>query len=267
MNYKLIATDFDGTLLTTDKKITEKTKSVLLNYKKNNYKIVGVTARNFSSVKRVCNINLFDYLILNNGAFLYDVKNNYGHTIAFIPTEDVIQLTNHFKDISQAIYYCTTDTYYIYSTKVEKPHDYFVKIDNLSEINDDISRMNIFGKNIEEVKTFQNNITNTFKNINSFIMQDSDRNLDNKWISINPKNTNKLNTLIKLCNELNISLSQVIFFGDGPNDIEIIKNVGLGVAMSNALPEVKKIAKQITSSNNQDGVAFFLENYLNINNN
>ena len=57
-------------------------------------------------------------------------------------------LTNYFKDISQAIYYCSLENYYIYSTKADKPHDYFIKINNLNEINESIARMNIYGKNI-----------------------------------------------------------------------------------------------------------------------
>ena len=62
MKYKLIATDFDGTLLTDDKKITIETKNILKNIE-NKYIIVGSTARNLGSVKSVCDINIFHYLI------------------------------------------------------------------------------------------------------------------------------------------------------------------------------------------------------------
>ena len=58
MKYKLIATDFDGTLLTDNKKITIETKNTLKNIK-NEYIIVGATARNLGSVKSVCDINIF----------------------------------------------------------------------------------------------------------------------------------------------------------------------------------------------------------------
>lgn len=50
----------------------------------------------------------------------------------------------------------------------------------------------------------------------------------------------------------------MIFFGDGLNDLEIIESVGLGVAMGNALPEVKDQAKAITTSNEEDGIAEFV---------
>ena len=63
MNYKIISTDFDGTLLTTKKIITNETKKTLLNYKNNNYFIVGITARNLTSLCSVCDINIFDSLL------------------------------------------------------------------------------------------------------------------------------------------------------------------------------------------------------------
>ena len=70
MEYKIISMDFDGTLLTSNKRITDKTKKTLLKYKKNNYFIIGVTSRVLASVKEVCDLNMFDYLILNNGAYI-----------------------------------------------------------------------------------------------------------------------------------------------------------------------------------------------------
>lgn len=61
MDYKIISMDFDGTLLTSNKKVTDKTKEVLLKYKNNNYIIIGVTARNLASASNVCDINMFNF--------------------------------------------------------------------------------------------------------------------------------------------------------------------------------------------------------------
>ena len=260
MNYKIISMDFDGTLLTTDKKITERTKNILLKYRENNHIIVGVTARNLTSLKRVCDITMFNYLVLNNGTYIYDVENETGEDIGNLDNETVSNLTNYFKNVSQAIYYCSPENYYIYSTKIDKPHDYFIKINSHLDLKEPIARMNIYGENTNEVIKYKQDIEENFKNIDSIIMEDSDRKPEKKWIAINPKGINKLVTLEKLCKKLNISLKDVIFFGDGPNDVEIIQQVGLGIAMENALPEVKKLAKKITLSNNDDGIAIFLEN-------
>ena len=67
-------------------------------------------------------------------------------------------------------------------------------------------------------------------------------------------------TVKKLCKKIDISIDEVIFFGDGANDLSIINQVGLGIAMGNALEEVKKQAKEITLSNDNDGIAYYLDN-------
>ena len=71
---------------------------------------------------------------------------------------------------------------------------------------------------------------------------------DNKVIS-------KGNAISKLCEFLKIDINDVIAFGDGINDISMLKIVGLGVAMENAQSEAKEVAKEITITNNDSGVA------------
>ena len=72
---KLIGMDFDGTLLNDSKEVTKKTKDTLRAAREKNIKIVGVTARTLESAKNVVDKSLFDYLILNNGAFVVDENN------------------------------------------------------------------------------------------------------------------------------------------------------------------------------------------------
>lgn len=90
-------------------------------------------------------------------------------------------------------------------------------------------------------------------------MSDTDNN-SRKWLALNPKGINKLETLKGLCQKMNVNINKVIFFGDGANDLSIISQVGLGIAMENALDEVKEQAKEITLSNDNDGIAYFLDN-------
>lgn len=181
MKYNIIATDLDGTLLTSNKKITPKTKKVLDMLKESGYFIVGVTARNLSSVKEVVSIKLFDYLILSNGSDIYDVDKE---------------------------------------------------------------------------------IIKNYKNVNVTNMSDTDQ-LDSKfWLTINTSGINKLKTLKLLCDDLKTTPSKVIFFGDGENNLPIIKGVGLGIAMKNAENIVKENADDITLSNDKEGGANYLEKYL-----
>ena len=93
-------------------------------------------------------------------------------------------------------------------------------------------------------------------------MLDSDDKYKKKWIVVNNKGTNKYKTLKELCSKLNILVNEVIFLGDSTNDLSIISKVGMGIAMGNALQEVKEKAKEITLSNDEDGIAVFLEKLL-----
>ena len=123
-------------------------------------------------------------------------------------------------------------------------------------MNEKIARMNIFLEPGEDAKKHYEWITNNFSNVNCFIMQDSKD--ERQWLIINPQNINKQHTLAHLGDTLDISMEEMMFFGDGLNDLEVIESVGMGVAMGNALPEVKENAKAVTTSNEEDGIAEFV---------
>jgi hypothetical protein len=74
-----------------------------------------------------------------------------------------------------------------------------------------------------------------------------------------PNNT-KGTAVEALCQHLGISLSEVVAFGDGENDAEMLEAVGKGVAMKNARPKAKACANEVTEfTNDEDGVATHLE--------
>ena len=260
INYKIIAMDFDGTLLTDEKKITKETKDALLDYKSQGYQIIGVTARSLNSVARVCQLEIFDYLILNNGCYIYDVKDKLGTYQATITKEEAKDIAKKVEKISSEINYCGGKTYYIYKNKVKEIKNYNKNINQIEEIKEEIARMNIFFKEEKDIEIYQKMLQKIYPNFNCFIMQASDN--SKKWLVLNPKNMTKAVALETLGKELGIKAEEMIFFGDGPNDIEVMKLVGCSVAMENALPEVKKWAKQITLSNNKDGIIEFLKQFL-----
>ena len=119
--------------------------------------------------------------------------------------------------------------------------------------------MNIFLKENDNIEEIRDEINSKFE-VNAFIMQDSTS--SEKWLVINPKGLNKCTTLELLCKEHGLTLDNAIFFGDGLNDVELIQNAGLGVAMGNALPVVKSVSKDITLTNDEDGVAKYITNVL-----
>ena len=113
MDFKVIAMDFDGTLLTSDKKVTGKTRRVLKHYQDNNHIIVGVTARNLTSASNVLDINIFDYIVLNNGAFILNVKTKEITSFGVLDKDDIEKIENVFKDTSAKCEYCSLNKYYM----------------------------------------------------------------------------------------------------------------------------------------------------------
>jgi 5-amino-6-(5-phospho-D-ribitylamino)uracil phosphatase len=79
------------------------------------------------------------------------------------------------------------------------------------------------------------------------------------WYGFVNKNSGKLQAIQELLKVLHISRNDVIAFGDDVNDIEMLKVCGLGIAVANAVSAVKEIANVIVDSNNEDGVAKYIE--------
>lgn len=257
--YKLIATDFDGTLLDTDKNISKENIDALKKCKDNGYYVIGVTARTSKSVFSVVDSSLFDYLILNNGTHIFDASKKELSTVTFISKDEYSLIFNEMLPLCNEIDFCSGSFYYVYGNdSVKKP---FIKnILNIDSINDEIGRMNLFLKDLEKIDYYCNLINEKYPNIKCFIMQDSDN--DYQWLALLPKGFSKLSTLKDLGRKLNVDLNEMIFFGDGSNDVEVIGSVGCGVAMENALDIVKSNASRVTLSNNNSGVSYFINNNL-----
>ena len=83
-----------------------------------------------------------------------------------------------------------------------------------------------------------------------------------KNIEVNAEGVNKGNAMVRLGESLGIHREEIMAFGDGLNDLQMLKEVGIGVAVSNAREEVKAAADHITRSNDEEGVARFIEEYV-----
>ena len=83
------------------------------------------------------------------------------------------------------------------------------------------------------------------------------------YLEIAPKAVSKASALELIMKEkFNTDLSMVMAFGDNYNDIDMIRNSGLGIAVGNAIQEVKDVAKEITLNSKEDGVAISIEKYF-----
>ena len=124
MNYKLIAMDFDGTLLRDDKTISENTKNILKLYKDLGYLIVGVTARTLKSIKAVVPVDIFNYLIINNGVSIYNVNDDSMIYQGTIDINDAKDITNEIEEYCDQIDYVTDNIYYTYLQKKNSNLDF-----------------------------------------------------------------------------------------------------------------------------------------------
>ncbi|MEY2195602.1 HAD family hydrolase [Neobacillus sp. BF23-41] len=84
----------------------------------------------------------------------------------------------------------------------------------------------------------------------------------NDGFEIVAPNVSKWSAIKSLLRAYRISPNEVVAIGDGPNDIEMLRHVGTGVAMGNASEEVKTAADFVTGHHENDGLAEFIERYL-----
>ena len=85
---------------------------------------------------------------------------------------------------------------------------------------------------------------------------------DIPWYKLTKTDATKEKAIEALSRQLGIPLSQIAAFGDDFNDIGMLKVCGTGIAMDNAIEEVKKAADQVCESNEADGVAKWMEEHL-----
>jgi 5-amino-6-(5-phospho-D-ribitylamino)uracil phosphatase len=252
--YRMIVTDLDSTLLTTSKRITERARKAMLACREKNMRIVFATARPWRAVQSYLQVIPCDAVIYHNGSTVRS-----GETILGEPSrisagrakEILRKIRINFPDkrlsveMNDTLYANFPVSYYwsytdgITTDFVNLPHGYVDKI-------------------IVEIDSRED-----FIQINQFLTEEEYGQIcEEKLCLIMNQNASKLNGIHILCQAWNISLDTVITFGDDFNDLEMIYSSGLGVAMANAIPEVLQIADQVTLSNDEDGVAYWLEQFI-----
>ncbi|MDD6223454.1 MAG: Cof-type HAD-IIB family hydrolase [bacterium] len=262
----MIVLDLDGTLLNSEKKVSERSKNYLRKLKDMGYIIVIATGRIYESIDYVMNgFEYVNYVITDNGASCYNTCDD--HTIFNNPIE--LKTAKKFKKIynnnCMFINVCDKHTIYKYSDIDED--DYFIDTtkdwDYIFNNCKEISHISVSMKTNEQVMELYNKLKEDIPELDINIMQDSFA--DRKWIETIKKGCTKYKAIAELANYLNINNDEIIAFGDGLNDIDMLKKCGIGVALSNALPVVKENANFITAYNhNHDGVIEFLKEYLNV---
>lgn len=147
----------------------------------------------------------------------------------------------------------------------------FAGLDYIKKVKEPFTRIVI----CDQDRAIYNSIVNVLKNfddiallaaphISNKIVDDGDKKvvLSYSYAEILAKDTNKWTAIKFLTDALKIKKEEIMAIGDNFNDIEMIKNAGLGVAMNNGSPVAKEVATVIAPSNNEDGVAKIIERYV-----
>ena len=248
MKYTTIITDLDRTLLKTDKSISNYTISILKQCKEKGMNIIVASARPLRNIDEYNKLIGFDALVVSNGARIIKNNNIIEYKIPFNSGSKILELLN---DNELQITVETGDEAYS-NVKLE----YFqttVTQDLLDVLKNKGSLKMVVA--IKDENT--NNLVKTKldEEVYSTIA-------NNSVIQIMSKKATKWSGVEKILKLSNIDSSKCIYFGDDFDDIEPIEKCGIGVAMQNALDECKKVSNYICKSNDEDGVAHFIEEFI-----
>ena len=107
------------------------------------------------------------------------------------------------------------------------------------------------------------NITEARIDLNGFFNEEIDVTTSKPFfLEFMARDVSKGNAITALCKKLDISLEEVIAFGDSLNDQSMLEVVGHAVAMGNASDELKNIADEVTLDNNSNGIPYVLKEIL-----
>lgn len=247
---KAIVVDLDDTLLKYDKTISQLTKTTLQKCRSKGIKMIYATGRGMSSKKLVPQ-EIFDGCIMYNGAIAQIdnqiVYERYIDPLVFGPfLQKMDELGMDAAAEINGVHYANFDV----SSMWERE---FIP-SQFKEIKERSEKLYVIVKSEED--RFH---------INSYLPSELyiHYTKDNLALIMN-KEATKLNALSSVLDWFNIPISHVIAFGDDINDKEIIEKCGTGIAMSNALTEIKEAADAICNSCDDDGVAHWLINNIGV---
>lgn len=265
MKIKAIALDLDGTLLTSEKKISDINKDVLKFLESKGVKIFIVTGRTYISAKPFAkDLGIDSYIIAYNGAKVVDYKED--KVVFELPLEEkfskkVIKLGKE-RGIHINLY--QDNKWYVENLESIETQ-YYAKHTGLIPIKKDFSSFEDYNMTKITIQDMNdspefNKFCNELKEIfgNSVYTAKSQKFL----FEVLNKNVNKGLILEKVLKSYGITLKECVAFGDASNDLEMLTAVGYGVAMGNSDLNLKSQVKYVTDTNDNNGVAKFLKKYF-----
>lgn len=267
MNYKLLVLDLDGTLTNSQKKITRHTQNVLIKAQQQGIKIILASGRPTYGIVPLANELRLDrfggYILSYNGGEIINWQTKELLYKSLLPDTVLPYLYNCAKENDFAI--VTYQDEYILT---EHPDDMYVhkeaflnkmqirRADNFLEaVNFPIIKCLIVGES-DRLSKLEVKMQKHLDGIISVYRSEP------FFLELVPPGIDKAQSLAFLLDKTGIKPEEMIACGDGFNDLSMIKFAGLGVAMANAQDIVKESADFITLSNEEDGVAKVVENFI-----
>ena len=262
-NKKIIFIDSDGTLRDSSGVISERVKKAIQeNIKKGNKIIISTSRPRYQIIKVVEEVLADDIVISSNGSEIYDSKNKRIIFNSFIEYDELIKLVEYayLKDIRLIL---TMDDYDYVTKDIRNSNQKLLnKNDYKNElINCNVKQCMFIDKNSNEIFKLKDILS---KNDKLNIVDESNEKSKccEKWFSIVNSNCSKGNAIKILIKYLNVPIENTIAIGNDKNDISMFEVAGLSVAVANASEDIKNKVDYITLSNDEDGVALFLESLL-----
>lgn len=264
----LIALDLDGTLLKDDKTISSHTKEVLRKARDEGHIVMIATGRPYRSSEMYYKELDLDTPIVNfNGAFMHHPRNPgfgfYHEPLDIKVAKDIVEACQsfHFHNIIAEV---IDDVYFHYHD--EKLLDIFsmgnpnVTTGNLQKFLKESPTSMLIHTEEDQLKEIRNHLSAVHAEMIDH------RSWAAPWhvIEIIKAGLHKAVGVKKAADYFGIPQQRVIAFGDEDNDLEMLEFAGYGVAMGNAIDQVKNIANEVTLTNEEDGIGVFLSDLLKI---
>lgn len=288
----MIAMDMDGTLLTSENKILPETRKALLDVQKQGIRLVLASGRSYNKLMPYAKELHMDqyggYLVEINGAAVYDLKHEQRSVKKRMKAEHIQELFTYFKQWKVEILAHVDDGLYDYNPPeilAEKkayikeqglPLDHPLTGGPFSFVHDNRNGYprNMYVEEASEVTEDINKISVTYHaDIINEISEQAKRDLSDhywigktspKWLEVMLPGITKATGLLDVAKKCGIHMEEVMAFGDGENDLEMLDEVGVGIAMDNAMDIVKEHAKEVCASNECNGIAEVLHKHFNL---
>ncbi|MBF2561271.1 HAD family phosphatase [Listeria welshimeri] len=277
MTTQAIILDIDGTLLNDDKKISPETKKALITAQQNGVKLILASGRPTTGMHLYAEqLEMEKYhglLVSYNGAKVVDCQTKeelFNQTLTIAEGKAVLEHMKQFEVkvmIDKDDYMYVNNVYDCYITYKDEEINIIQyesrggnfklceKEDLAAFLDYRINKILTAGDPGYMQKNYQSMMA-PFKNaLNCVFTADF-------YFEFTAKNIDKAKALDTVLTPMGIHAENIIAFGDGHNDITMVKYAGTGIAMDNAVPELKAVANSITLSNNKDGIAHVLNNFI-----